>query len=295
MKLTQIYNNKDFIISFEVFPPKGDDVNQKIDLLIDELSVLSKFNPAFISVTYGAGGNTHERSFNISLKIKNELKINVVSHFTCVGAVKEDILTQIKYLENNGIRNILALRGDPPKGETKFIKPSGGFGYANELVEFIKKNTDLSIAVAGYPECHPECENLEKDIMNLKRKIDLGGDVVITQVFYNNDVFFNFIEKTQKTGVNIPIIPGILPITSYAQIERMIELSGTKVPDKFKNKLEKYKDDKTATQEIGINYAIEQCEELINNQVKGIHFYTLNKAFATEKVLDNLSIPQLLI
>ena len=292
MKLKQIYNTDKPVISFEIFPPKAEtseELNQKILALFDELKILAEYNPAFISVTYGAGGSTRETTLDIVTRVKKELKLPPMPHFTCVGSSREFILEYLKKIEQAGIENILALRGDPPKGETCFVKPENGFGYANELVCFIKENTDLGVAVAAYPECHTECCSLDADIENFKRKVDCGADVAITQLFYNNKCYFDFVEKAVNKGIKIPIIPGILPITSYSQMERTAMLSGCLLPKDFKNKLDKNKDDKEAVRQIGIEFAIQQCNELLANDVPGIHFYPLNKAFAVKTVLDNIT------
>lgn len=286
MRLKEIYSGQKPVISFEIFPPK---VQNSEEALFEELKILSRYNPAFISVTYGAGGSTREKTFELVLKIKNELNIRPMPHFTCVGSTREDILTYIKNFENNGIENILALRGDPPKGVEKFVKPECGFGYANELVEFIKAQTDLSIGVAGYPECHPECDFLDKDIENLKRKVDSGAEVIITQLFYDNEYYFKFIEKTAAKGINIPIIPGILPLTSYSQLEKIVALSGCSLPAQFEQKLKNNENNPEAIKQIGLEFAVNQCQKLIDSGVKGIHFYTLNKSFAVKAVLDELT------
>ncbi len=270
MRLKEIYNNKKPVISLEIFPPK---IKGSEKVLFDELKILSKYNPSFISVTYGAGGSTRDSTFELVLKIKTDLNIRPMPHFTCVGTTRADILGYIKKFEDNGIKNILALRGDPPKGEEKFIKPKCGFGYANELVEFIKSNTNLSIGVAGYPECHQECCSIDIDIDNLKRKVDAGAEAVITQLFYDNECFFRFLDKTSEKGINVPIIPGILPITGYNQVEKIVSLAGCKLPDNF-------------NPEAGIEFAVNQCNELINSGVPGIHFYTLNKSSAVKAVID---------
>ncbi len=270
MRLKEIYSSKKPVISFEIFPPKKAGAE---DALIEELSVLSEYKPAFISVTYGAGGSTRNSTFELVLKIKNELGIQTMPHFTCVGLTRDDILDYIKKFENNGIESILALRGDPPKGETKFVKPENGFCYANELVDFIKSNTDLSIGVAGYPECHQECCSLDIDIDNLKRKVDAGAEAIITQLFYDNESYFRFLEMTMARGIDIPIIPGILPVTSQNQVEKIVSLSGCILPDNF-------------NPEKGLEFAINQCSELISQGVPGIHFYTLNKSQAVKAVID---------
>jgi len=295
MNLKEIYNTDKIVISFEIFPPKGktpEEIAQKNDELFEELKILSKFNPAFISVTYGAGGSTQETTLDLVNRIKKNLNIQPMPHFTCVGSSREYILDYLKKIENSGIKNILALRGDPPKGETSFVKPKDGFGYANELVKYIKSNTNLSISVAAYPEKHPECSTIQEDIENLKKKIECGADVAITQLFYDNKCFFNFLEKAQKNGIKVPIIPGILPITSYSQIERIVSLSGCKLPKELEENISKNKENKEAIKQIGIEFAIKQCEELLENGVKGIHFYPLNKSHAVKTVLENIKITQ---
>ncbi len=290
MRLEDIYQNQKPVISFEIFPPKGEKIEEKIDVLFQELKTLSKFNPSYISVTYGAGGSTREKTLDLVKRIKAELNICPTPHFTCVGLSRPEILSYLENIQKLDLNNILALRGDPPKGEEKFVKPKDGFGYANELVEYIKSNTDLNIAVAGYPECHQECGCLDEDILNLKRKVNAGASVIITQLFYDNKFFFEYLDKTKQADIDIPIIPGILPISSYTQVERIISLSGCKVPESLMKKLEKYKDNKDDIKKIGVDYAVEQCNELIDNGVPGLHIYTLNKSEATSSVLEALNL-----
>ena len=297
MKLRDIYNNQPNsaisgpfstklpVISFEIFPPKGEgqEYQQRLFHLFEELNILKQFNPAFISITYGAGGSTQEKTFDIMLKIKKELNITPMPHFTCVGSDRDKIQDYIKKIENAGVKNILALRGDPPKGEMIFKKPVNGFGYANELVEYIKQHTDLSIAVAGYPEIHPEAASSEADIENLKRKVDAGAEAIITQVFFDNSYFFNFLTKVEKAGLNIPVIPGISPITSLAQVEKMSTLCGSKMPEAILSRLIKHQDNPAAIQDLGIEFATYQCNQLLNGGVNGIHFYPLLKSFAGDE------------
>ncbi|MEI7473461.1 MAG: methylenetetrahydrofolate reductase [NAD(P)H] [bacterium] len=300
MKLKEIYAqsktsslSSDKVISFEIFPPKyqsEEDKVQKLDTLFNELKILAEFNPAYISVTYGAGGSTRERSFEIVLKIKNELNICPMPHYTCVGSSKTEISQYLNMIQEAGILNILALRGDPPAGEEKFIKAENGFGYANELVDFINNSTDLGIAVAGYPEIHQECESFEKDIENLKRKVDSGADAIITQLFYDNNVFYNFVEKAQNAGINIPIIPGILPITGLVQIEKITAMCSAKVPETLMQKLRENQDNKETVKNIGLTFAKDQCSDLLKNGVPGIHFYTLNKAAAVKEVIEDIGM-----
>lgn len=297
MKLREIYNNKKPVISYEIFPPKGEgeELTAKISALLNELKELVEFNPSFISVTYGAGGSTRERTFELVLKIRDMLGVTTLPHFTCVGASKDEILVSLKEIQALNIKNILALRGDPPKGQENFVRPKDGFGYANELVEFIRANVDLGVAVAGYPEGHQEAESLEKDILNLKRKVDAGADVIITQLFFDNKYYYDFVEKTRNVGINIPIVPGILPVSSLNQLQKVTSLCKCTLPAELVNGLKERENNPEAMKEFGLDFAIRQCRDLIQNNVPGIHFYTLNKAFATKKVLEALDLNHQLV
>ncbi len=281
-----LYISQKPVISFEVFPPKNDfAVNSQ--KLIDELNILKKFQPAFVSVTYGAGGSNQTNSFDLALKIKNELDIDVMPHYTCIGATKESVLEYLSAVEKNKFKKILALRGDIPQNDPDFVF-NDDFKFASDLVDFIKNETTLSIGVAGYPEVHRESESQEKDLENLKKKVDAGAEAVITQVFFNNDHYFRFVEKASLMDINIPIIPGILPITNLAQVERMSSMCGAEIPKEFVERLTRFKDDKKAVMDLGIEFAIYQCRQLSDAKVPGLHFYTLNKAYATKEVLENV-------
>lgn len=274
------------VISLEVFPPKKDfEANSK--KLIEELAILKQFQPSFVSVTYGAGGSNQENSFDLALKIKKELDIDVMPHFTCIGASKENVKKYLELIKSNNINSILALRGDIPQNCPGF-EFNEDFRHASDLVEFIKAETDLSIGVAGYPEAHRECCSLEEDIKNLKKKVDAGANAIVTQVFFDNDYYFRFVEKARLEGINIPIIPGILPITNINQIERMSAMCGTNIPELLIKRMNEHKDDPKAVTDLGIEFAIYQCQQLSDAKVPGIHFYTLNKAFAVKEILENL-------
>ncbi len=289
MRLKEIYNsdntkNNQPVISYEVFPPKDDTDGSKTQNLISELEKLKNFDPALVSVTYGAGGSNQNQSVEIIKRIKNELCVTPMPHFTCVSTSEAFIKDYLKTVEEMGIENILALRGDIPE-DCEFCHD---FKYASELVECIKSNSGLAVAVAGYPECHKEAESLKKDIEFLKKKVDIGSDVIYTQLFFNNDHFFKFIELCCAAGISVPIIPGILPVTSYKQLEKMTSLCRVDVPGILGESLEKHKDDKDYIKKFGIEYAAKQCQELLDNGVQGLHFYTLNKAYATSEILCNL-------
>lgn len=289
MSLKQIYTSSQKpVISFEVFPPKNDfDINSQ--KLLDELAILKQFKPAFVSVTYGAGGSNQANSFDLALKIKNGLDIDVMPHFTCIGATKESVADYLSLVEKNQFKNILALRGDIPQNDPDFVF-NEDFKFASDLVDFIKDRTNLSIGVAGYPEVHRECASLEQDLTNLKRKVDAGAEAIITQVFFNNDHYFRFVEKAHLMGIDVPIIPGILPITNLNQVERMASMCGAEVPSDFVDNLTRHQNNKDTVRELGIEFAIAQCQELIDSGVAGIHFYTLNKAAATKEVLEKVLV-----
>lgn len=276
MKLREIYNTDKTTISFEVFPPK-----ENSEKLLEEIKVLKEHNPAFISLTYGAGGNEN-KSFELLKQIK-DTGINVMPHFTCITTTKENIEKNINKLINLGIENILALRGDIP--ENKELQKHD-FYHASDLVEFIKHKTNLSIGVAGYPEGHIESPNIDTDISYLKAKIDKGADAIFTQLFFDNNNFYKFIDKTEKAGINIPIIPGIMPIISEKQVEKMVKLANITVPKNVQENISKLKDKDLI--EFGIEYATSQCEDLIKNGIKGLHFYTLNKSYSTNQILNNI-------
>lgn len=281
----EVFAHKKTIISFEIFPPKDDEDGLKLEKLLKHLDVLKKYNPAFISLTYGAGGTTQNSSLDIIKIIKNELNLAVMPHFTCVGSSKNQVKTYLQEIQNLNIKNILALRGDIPHGmEQKCFD----FCYANELVEFIKSETDLSIAVAGYPEGHIDCKDLQLDLVNLKRKVDAGAEVIYTQMFFDNDKFFSFIERVKNLGIEVPVIPGILPIMSYNQLEKMLSMAKVTVPKNLMAKIEKYKENPEDIKKLGIEFASSQCQQLLEASVEGLHFFTLNTSNTSSQILDNL-------
>ncbi len=271
--------------SFEFFPPKDEEGFERLYRTIERLKHL---NPSFVSVTYGAGGSTREKTVDLVAKIKWEIGIESMAHITCVGATRDEIDHLLKEIQGKGIENILALRGDPPKGERVFRPVEGGFRYASELVAFIRERYDFCIGVAGYPEGHKEAPSLEKDIENLKKKVDAGADFIITQLFFDNRFFFDFLERAEGVGIDVPIIPGIMPIINLNQIKRFTEMCGASIPEPLLSRLEEVQDDPSAVEAYGIEYATRQCEELLEARVPGIHFYTLNRSQATWKVVSNL-------
>lgn len=275
------------VVSFEIFPPKNDEDGAKLEKLVGHLSILKKYNPAFISLTYGAGGTTQNSSLNIIERLQKELNFSVMPHFTCVGSSKIQVKKYLNEIQSLNIKNILALRGDIPQGmEQKHFD----FNHANELVDYIKSETSLSIGVAGYPECHIDCDNLSLDLKNLKRKVDAGADAIFTQMFFDNDKFFAFVELAREEGIEIPIIPGILPIMSYGQLERMLSMARVTIPTSLMDKLEKFKDKPDEIKKLGIEFASSQCQQLIEKCVAGLHFYTLNTSSSVAPILDKLGL-----
>ncbi len=282
MRVKDILKEKRLAISFEFFPPKS---HEEERALWENLERLKRWEPAFVSITYGAGGSTHDKSLDIASAMK-EQGLNVVAHLTCVGATKEKLAETLDWLSQKGIENILALRGDPPQGEKNFRPVPGGFSYAYQLVEFIKSGWDFCVGVAGYPEGHIENPDKEADLQYLKLKVEKGAEFVITQLFFDNRFFFNFLERARAIGIQVPIIPGIMPITNLKQVMRFTQLCGATVPKGLLKRLE----DAPASEEvrrIGIEHARSQCRELIKN-IKALHFYTLNRSRATEEILTCL-------
>jgi len=288
LSLKNIYNSEKVAVSYEIFPPKNDDNFEKLNKLYLELEALKKYSPELISVTYGAGGSNRCLSLDIISYIYNNFNINVMPHFTCICSQKSDIKTYLSEIEKYEIKNILALRGDEPKDITVCYRD---FRYANELVEFIKSVTTLSVAVAGYPEGHIDAPDLDFDILNLKRKVDAGGEVIFTQMCFDNDKFYRYIEKIRSANITAPIVFGMLPILSFSQFEKMMSMAKVSVPKKLLEDLYKYKDNPDDIKKLGIDFATEQAEDLLASElINGLHFYTLNKAYSTSKILDNLHL-----
>ena len=284
MRITEKLMVKDQLISFEVFPPKTDSAFESIEWSVRELSA---HNPDFMSVTYGAGGGTSQYTTKIASLIKNRLDTTALAHLTCASTPKEQIDNILDILKENHIDNVLAMRGDIPQGYEK--QQGEYYTYAYELVKHIKDYGYFDIGGACYPECHPECDSLEKDIDNLKNKVDCGVDFLITQLFYDNDVFYSFLEKVRKKGIYAPVFAGIMPITNIKQIDRITCLSGTKLPREVTDFLEKYKDNPQDLEKAGLDFAIKQINDLLSNGVNGIHIYTMNKPYVARTVLKGIN------
>jgi len=275
-------------ISFEFFPPKSDAAAAQLEQTIAELSAL---DPAFVSVTYGAGGSTREKTLEIVSRIRRQTGIEAMAHLTCVGATREDIGAVVDRLVAAGVTNILALRGDPPKGETSFIPVDGGFVYASELVAFIRERHGASLSVGGaaYPEKHVECADYETDLNNLTHKVEAGVDFLITQLFFDNRRYWEFCERARAAGIRVPILPGIMPITNVAQVDRWVAC-GASLPIQLATELNRRRPDPQAVMQLGVAHATAQCIDLLRGGSPGIHFYTLNKSTAAKDVFAELRV-----
>jgi len=277
------------VVSFEFFPPKTDEGDR--NLLEKTIPALLQLKPDYCSVTYGAGGSTRDKTLMIVDRIQREHGLTAMAHLTCVNSTKAQLREVIEQARGLGIKNILALRGDPTGNNSEFQKTDGGFEFSYQLVTFLKELGGFSIGTAGFPEGHVACkEGKYVDWQRLKAKIDCGADFVLTQLFFDNADFFEFRDYLVKLGVTVPICPGIIPILSAAQIKRFTTLCGAELPAPLLNDLEKLGDNDEATAEFGIDYATEQCGELLQNGVPGLHFYTLNKARSTTQILKNLGL-----
>jgi methylenetetrahydrofolate reductase (NADPH) len=286
MTIIRCFKSEKPVISFEFFPPKTDRGFTSLFHTIEELKTLK---PAFVSVTMGAGGSTRSKTVDLVIRIQRELGLTAMAHLPCVGFEREQIGEILEQLENEGIRNVLALRGDPPKDPADFVSPLDGFGYASDLIDYIQKqHRDLCVVAACYPETHPEASSAQADLDNLKRKVDAGAQVLITQLFFDNEKFFSFVDRARGAGISVPIVPGIMPIVSHQGIKRMTSMCGCEIPDELNRELERVGEDKAATLELGVRWATMQCGELLGGGVPGIHFYTLNKSSATRQIFENL-------
>ena len=274
-------------ISFEVFPPKTDAALESLRRLLPELIELG---PSYMTVTYGALGSTRERTLEIAALIKREYRMESACHLTCVGSSRADIDRILDDIRHSGVENIVALRGDPPRGETAFVPPPDGYSHGNELVAHIRRRhgTDFGIAVAGYPEKHIESPDFDSDLRHFKNKMDAGADIAITQLFYDNDHFFSFVKAVRALGVNKPIIPGLLPVLSVKQVQRITSMCGSKIPATLQAELEAAGEDDDQAEEVGIRQCVAQATELLRRGVPGIHFYVLNKSRHMRRIMEQL-------
>lgn len=286
MSLAKVFTPDRTVLSFELFPPKTDAGMADLMTSVDELNV---HRPDFFTCTYGAGGSTRDRTLTITSEVRSKLGIPVASHLTCVGSTREQLRKYLDAARERGVDYIVALRGDPPKGENSFTAVEGGLCYANELVELIRQDfPEFGILVAGYPEVHQEATCPDLDLANLVRKVNAGADVIVTQLFYDNEDFFRFRDRCEAAGVTVPIVPGLLPVLNLNQVQRIASLCKAKLPEKFVDRLQQQ--DNPAWQfQVGVEHATRQAQGLIDAGVPGIHFYVLNRSNATNQILSNLT------
>jgi len=289
MKIKDLFTQNKPIFSFEFFPPKTPEAEESLYKAIERLKPL---HPNFISVTCGAMGTTKTRTAEFTASIKEKLGTESMAHVTCVASTKDEIHHLLTDLRKRGIENVLALRGDAAEGTENYVKPKNGFGLAIELIQFIREKfgNNFSIGTAGYPEVHVECKDKDLDLKRLKEKVDMGGEFVITQLFFNNENFLKFRDDAKNFGIQVPIIPGIMPITNTKQLTIFADKCGVHVSDVIKTEVNKIGDDKQALEAFGIELATKQCEELLKEGVPGIHFYTLNRSKATRQIFENLNL-----
>ncbi len=285
MRICELYGSGDPVVSFEFFPPKTEAGYGGLYRAIAELKQLG---PGFVSVTWGAGGSTRRRTAELVLQIQRELGLTAMAHMTCVGSPADELAEVLEGLASAGIENVLALRGDPPRDQPDFRAPPGGFQHADELVAFIRAHWPLCIGGACYPETHPEAESPDADLANLERKVEAGASFLITQLFFEPEHYFRFVARARAAGIDVPIVPGIMPVISVANARRMAGLCGAEIPAALEAELEAAGDDETATLELGVAWATEQCRTLLAGGAPGLHFYTLNRSPAARRVHENL-------
>ncbi|MBI3550929.1 MAG: methylenetetrahydrofolate reductase [NAD(P)H] [Elusimicrobia bacterium] len=285
MDIPELFTRGEPVFSFEFFLPK---ITDDIPSFLDGVRELKRLSPSFVTLTYGAGGSARDKTIETAGRIKREVGLETACHMTCITHTKAEMSENLSRLTSEGIRHIVALRGDQPKDQA--VPPPGerDFGYARDLVAFIKSAGGFRMAVAGYPETHPEAVSPDDDLRNLVEKVKAGGDWVITQLFFDNQAYFRFVEKARAAGVRVPIVPGIMPVTGYAQLKRFTAMCGASIPPALNAELEKVSADPEAVIRLGVDYAARQCRELLEGGAPGIHFYTLNKTRSTSEILSKL-------
>ena len=287
MRIDQILPTSRPCFSFEFFPPKTPEGQSSLE---HALSELKNDSPDYVSVTYGAGGTTRERTVEVTKWIKEDVGLEAMAHLSCVGEPVERLREILDELGAAGIDNVLALRGDPPRGQAEWVPHPSGLNYSVELIELIRSNYDYCIGAACFPEVHPEAPNLEHDLQYLKRKVDAGASFLITQLFFDNQMYYDFVEAARAHDIDVPIIAGIMPITNFEQIKRFTDMCGASIPDRLYEQLEAHHDadDPEAVMSVGVAYAALQCADLLARGAPGLHFYTLNKSSATRAILSAL-------
>jgi methylenetetrahydrofolate reductase (NADPH) len=273
--------------SFEFFPPKTEEGDRN---LFEAIAALEPLQPDYVSVTYGAGGSTRDKTIEIVSRIREEFGLEAMAHFTCVGATVEELRSTLDQMVATGLDNVLALRGDPPAGQEEWTKTEGGLEYSHQLVRLISSDYPFSIGAACFPETHIHATSAEDDLRYLKEKVDAGVQFLVTQLFFDNAVYADFVERARAIGIDVPIIPGILPITNVAQLTRITTMCGASIPDSLRHELDVRADQPEAVHDFGVAYATLQCAELLADGAPGIHFYTLNRSPATRAILSALKL-----
>ncbi len=284
MRISEALATQRPFFSFEFFPPKDDDGSRR---LFETIAALQPLRPSFVSITYGAGGSTRARTVALAKQIQQETGLTVVAHVTCIGANRSELRSLFDELARAGIENVLVLRGDPRAGSA-FEPPLGGFAHASDLIAMLKRNYDFCIGAACYPEKHPEAPTFEDDLLKLKIKADAGADFLVSQLFFDNAHFFTFERRARAAGVDIPLLPGLMPITNFGQIQRFVAMCGASIPPKLRVEMEARKGDDKAVEDLGVAYASMQALELLLGGAAGIHFYTLNRSPATRAIVSSL-------
>ncbi len=285
MQITELLDRRRPLFSFEFFPPKTEEGQQTLE---STLAILKDDAPDYVSMTYGAGGSTRNATVDLTRWIKHDLGIEAMAHLSCVGEPKERLEEILDQIEEAGVENVLALRGDPPRGETRWEPHPGGLNYSVELIELIRQRSDLCVGAACFPEIHPDAPDRDSDLGYARAKQDAGAGFLITQLFFDNDLYFEFVEEARAAGISVPIIPGIMPITNLSQIKRFTEMCGASIPENLDRELNGRADDPEAVAELGVAYATLQCSDLLARGAPGIHFYTLNRSPSTRAILAAL-------
>lgn len=288
MKIVDLFGGSRPVVSFEFFPPKTDDGTEALFATVESLVPC---NPSFVSVTYGAGGSTRDRTIELVTRIKSDLNVETMAHLTCVGSTRDEIREILVRLRDGGIENVLPLRGDPPKGEKEFVAVPGGFSYASELVKFIRdEGFEFCLGAACYPEGHVESEDLESDLAHLVHKVDCGVDFLISQLFFDNADYDSFVQRARGAGITVPIVPGLMPVTNVAQTQRFTKMCGSKIPEDLERRLRIVGGDAGAVVATGVMWTTKQARALLEGGAPGVHFYTLNKSSATLAVHATLGL-----